>query len=108
MAKWFGVIGFSNLHEDEDNPGVWIEGEMREQQYYGELTSDYRKRHTKSDGINDDIDLTNMISIVADPYAFDNCSNMRYATIRGTKWKITNIEVQYPRLNLSVGGVYNG
>jgi hypothetical protein len=33
---------------------------------------------------------------------------MRYVEFMGTKWKITNIEVQYPRLTLSIGGEYNG
>jgi hypothetical protein len=32
---------------------------------------------------------------------------MLYVEFMGTKWKITNVEVQYPRLILSVGGVYN-
>ena len=32
---------------------------------------------------------------------------MKYIEFEGTKWKITNVEVRYPRLNLTVGGIYN-
>ena len=32
---------------------------------------------------------------------------MRYVEFMGAKWKISSVEVQYPRLILTVGGVYN-
>ena len=58
--------------------------------------------------INDDININNSISIVADPYAYENFHNMRYAILEGVKWKITNVEINRPRLILTIGGVYNG
>lgn len=106
MAKWYGTIGYVTTSESEDNPGVWVSN-IIEKPYYGDLTGDYKKRQDGT-GTNDNINMTNVVSILADPYAINNCSNMAYATIRGTKWKITNIEVQFPRLILSIGGVYNG
>ena len=57
--------------------------------------------------LNDDINVANEISIVADPYANQNFHLMKYVEFMGTKWKITTVEVQYPRLILSIGGVYN-
>ena len=71
------------------------------------MTSDRRKRQN-SQGVNDDLSLSNVISIIADPFAYENCSHMAYAEIMGAKWKISDIEVQYPRLILTIGGVYNG
>jgi len=32
---------------------------------------------------------------------------IRYVTWMGTKWRVANIDVNYPRLNLSIGDVYN-
>lgn len=58
--------------------------------------------------MNDDINVSNEISILADPYANQNFHAMRYVEFMGAKWKISGVEVQYPRLILSVGGVYNG
>lgn len=104
MAKWFGKIGFALTEETE--PGLY-EPKIVEQSYYGDITSDMRRRQN-SGGVNDDINLSNNISIVADPFAVQNCSYMAYAEVMGNKWKITDINVQYPRLILTIGGVYNG
>ena len=102
MAKWFGKIGYVVTEETE--PGVWEET-VTEREYFGDMTSDRRKRQNSGE-VNDDINLANVISIVADPFAYQNCSNMAYAEIMGSKWKISDVEIQRPRLILTVGGVY--
>lgn len=104
MSKWFGKIGYAVTEEIE--PGVW-EDTIVEREYYGDMTSDRRKRQTSGE-INDNLNLANVISIIADPFALQNCSAMAYADIMGAKWKISEIEVQYPRLILTIGGVWNG
>ena len=104
MGKWFGKIGYAVTAETE--PGLW-EDTIVEREYYGDMISDRRKRQTSGE-VNDNINLANVISIIADPFAYENCSCMVYAEIMGAKWKITDIEVQYPRLILTIGGVYNG
>ena len=104
MAKWFGKVGYSITEETE--PGIWEET-IVEREYYGDMTSDRRKRQNSGE-VNDNINLANVISIIADPFAIQNCSYMAYAEVMGTRWKISDIEVQYPRLILTVGGVYNG
>ena len=104
MAKWYGKIGYAITVETE--PGLWEE-QIIESSYYGDVTTDRRKRQN-SGGVNDDINLSNVISIIADPFANQNCSNMVYIEFMGTKWKITDVEVQFPRLILTIGGVYNG
>ena len=102
--KWFGTIGYA--HQVETKPGVW-EDEITEREYFGDLTRNTR-RLQMTDKLNDDIEISNEISIVSDPYANENFHSMRYAMYMGTKWKITSVEVQYPRLILSLGGIYNG
>ena len=104
MAKFYGKIGYVNTVEVE--PGIWEE-QITERTYYGDLTRNISKFQS-SGGVNDDINISNNISIVADPYANENFQYMRYVEFMGAKWKITNVEVQYPRLLLSIGGVYNG
>lgn len=104
MAKWYGKIGYADNVEVE--PGVW-EDSIVEHPYYGDLNRNTRSLQN-SGGINDNINLSNEISIVADPYASENFYKMRYVEFAGTKWKITNVEVKYPRLILSIGGVWNG
>lgn len=103
MSKWFGKIGYSETVET--SPGIW-ENQITIREYFGDLMTDRRKRQTTSN-VNDDINLSNTVSIVADPFAVQNCSKMVYAEIMGTLWKITDVEIQYPRLLLSIGGAWN-
>ena len=104
MAKFYGVIGYVETVEIE--PGVWEET-IVERPYYGDLTRN-TSGFQSSGGVNDDININNNISIVADPYAYENFYQMRYVVLEGAKWRITNVEVNRPRLILTVGGIYNG
>lgn len=103
MAKWCGMIGYAELVEKE--PGRWKE-QITERRYYGDSIRNTRLLQT-SGGVNDNINIGNQISIVADPYANLNFHAMRYVEFMGNNWKITNVEVQYPRLILTIGGLYN-
>lgn len=104
MAKFYGKIGYASTVETK--PGVYEE-QIVERSYYGDLIRNTRRLQS-ADQVNDDINISNEISIVADPYATNNFHTMRYAVFMGTKWKILNVEVSYPRLILTLGGVYNG
>ena len=104
MAKYYGKIGYAETVETA--PGVWKE-QITERNYFGDLTR-ITRRLQSSDKVNDDINISNELSIVADPYAMNNFHSMRYAEFMGTRWKVLTVEVQYPRLILSLGGLYNG
>ena len=104
MAKFYGKIGYASTVETK--PGVYEE-QIVERSYYGDLIRNTRRLQS-ADQVNDNINIGNEISIVADPYATNNFHTMRYAIFMGTKWKISNVEVSYPRLILTLGGVYNG
>ena len=94
MAKFYGTIGY--VQNEEIRPGVYKE-QVTERKYSGDLMDNIRQLQS-SDKVNDDINISNKISIIADPYV----------EFMGAKWKIHKVEVQYPRLILMVGGVYNG
>ncbi len=104
MAKWYGEIGFAVT--EEIRPGVWKE-KVVGRNYYGELVRNTRQLKS-SEQLNDNIGIANEISILADPFAYENFYAMRYVDFMGAKWKVSNVEVRYPRLILTVGGVYNG
>ena len=104
MAKFYGTIGY--VRNVEIRPGVYKE-EVTERNYSGDLIRNVRQLEA-SDKVNDDINISNEISIIADPFAYQNFHAMRYVEFMGAKWKIHKVDVQYPRLTLMVGGVYNG
>lgn len=103
MAKFYGIIGYAETVETE--PGIWEE-QITERNYYGDLTRNTRRLQS-SGNVNDNINISNELSIVSDPYALENFHSMRYVIFMGTKWKVSDVEVQYPRLILGLGGVYN-
>lgn len=103
MAKFFGKIGYGV--DQELRPGVIIPG-ITEREYYGDLLSNVR-RYENSGNANDDLNISNQISIVADPFAYQNFHSILYVEFMNAKWKVTSVDVQYPRLILSIGGVYN-
>lgn len=103
MAKFYGKIGF--METTETSPGVWEE-EITERYYYGDVMRNMR-RWDNSSYENDDLKVNNEISIVSDPYAVQNFHAIRYVEWMGALWKVSSVDVQYPRLTLSIGGVYN-
>lgn len=104
MAKFYGKIGYAQTVETA--PGVY-EDQIVERSYYGEVVRNTRSLQS-SGQLNDNINVSNEISIVADPFAYENFHAIRYVEFMGAKWKSTNVEVRYPRLVLTLGGVYNG
>lgn len=107
MSKWFGKVGYE-FPAQETSPGIWMPGEVVEHEYYGDITSDRRKRQNSGE-INDTLNLADVVSIIADPFAYDNCSRIVYVEIMGTRWKVTEIDPsQRPRLILTVGGEWHG
>lgn len=104
MAKYFGKIGFAST--EEIAPGVWEEI-ITEREYFGDVTRRNR-RLQPAEKVNDNIEINNDISIVADPYAYQNIYAIRYLWWMDTRWEVNNVTVEYPRLTLSIGGLYNG
>lgn len=104
MAKFYGKVGYGIT--EETVPGVWKQT-ITEVYYYGDVVRNTMRWQSTSN-LNDDLSITNQLSIIADPYAMNNIHNMRYVEWMGTLWKITNVDVEYPRLILTMGGVYNG
>ena len=102
--KWAGKLGFCESVETE--PSVW-EDVVTERQAYGDVLQAGR-RFDLGDKVNGDVTVTNRLSILADPWTRDHIFCLKYATFCGTAWVVSNAEVQYPRIILTLGGVYHG
>lgn len=106
--KFFGKVGFGTSEEGSgERDGIWEDG-ITERQYFGDVLSNNRKYEAQSDSVLDNLNVSNRISIVADAFAYNHFFEMKYIEWMGTKWKVTQVEVQRPRLILQIGGVYNG
>lgn len=105
MAKYYGKIGYAIT--EETGPGVWTE-QIIERSYQGDVVKNYRRLDSPNETLNDNINISNDISIVADAFAYNNFHSIRWIEWMGTKWKVTGVTVEHPRLNLNIGGVYHG
>lgn len=103
--KWCGKVGYSITKETK--PGIW-ETRCEERTHIGEVTRTSSRWQNSPDSTNGDIHIQHTISVIADPFIKENFSLIKYIEFMGAKFKVTNIEVQYPRLLLTIGGVYNG
>lgn len=104
MARFCGNVGYAETVETA--PGVWTE-QITERKYFGDVMSN---RRTLYDGesINSNVNISNSISIVADAYAYKNIANIRYVEWQGCKWVASSVDVERPRLTISIGDLYNG
>lgn len=104
MARFFGKVGFAE--SVEISPGYY-EDKITVRKYYGDVIRNVRKNET-GEGVIDNVTINNSISIVADEYINGKIFAIRFVEWMGALWKVTNVEVQRPRLILSIGDVYNG
>ena len=109
MARFYGKIGFARTEERDpvNHPGKH-DTIISERPYYGDIMRNSRRWDQNSNGINDNLVLNNTISIVADDFANRYMGAMKYVKWREERWQIISIEIQRPRLILTIGGVYNG
>ncbi len=102
--KFYGAVGYGQ--NVESTPGVWAD-EITEVTYLGDVVRNTR-RLVDGTKVNDDLTVGNLISIVADAYALENFFAIRYVVWNNIRWVVSNVEVQSPRLLLTLGVVYNG
>lgn len=104
--KFAGKIGFVKTVDPEDN-GNWVV-EKTELPYFGDVLRNTSRWKDNSYSTNDDITINNQISVYIDPYALENFQYMKYVEWFGSLWKIESVEINHPRVLITLGGVYNG
>lgn len=104
--KFVGEIGFWEK-DVETTPGVW-KPEIVERHYTGDMLRNINRFQSTTESQNETFTISNKVSIIADLYAREHYQSIKYVIQNGTKWKVSSVEVAYPRLVLEIGGVYNG
>lgn len=102
MAKYSGVLGFS-IPSFEHGVTKYTYVEKR---VYGDILDNKRDLYNGQQ-VNEEVKISNSISVVVDPFTQRHLMDLKYATLYGVKWKIGGALVQYPRLLLTLGEVYN-
>lgn len=105
--KFSGRVGFWN-GDKEIKPGLY-KPNIIEKPYTGDILMDSRRFQPVENQQNDNLKLTNRLSIISDLYMQNNWSSIKYVLWNNVKWSVTSIDITtYPRVILELGGVYNG
>lgn len=104
MTKFSGLVGY--VTQKETVPGVWSTDETPKS-----MKGDVIRLSSSSqngDKINSDVTLGHRVSLIGDAYAFDNYHILKWIELNGRKWKVTSVELQRPRVIVTLGGLWNG
>lgn len=104
MSRFSGLVGYAT--QEETTPGVWTDVE-KSRTMKGDILRQ-SSSNQQGEGINDNVSLNHRISLVGDAYAFANYFNIKWVKMDTKKWKVTSIEVDRPRIILTLGGLWNG
>lgn len=105
--RFCGKVGYVIIGESDPETGIWKDDEVVEKVHKGDVLKS-TIRNVPSQNLNDDLNVSNRISIIANPFAYLHAHNIKYVVWMGAKWKVTDIEIERPRIILTIGGVYNG
>lgn len=106
MTRFYGMVGYGATVENPPGSGIWVPS-ITENPYYGDVVRS-TTRLESGEKVNDNVVIHNSISIVMDEYAETHFFNIKYVVWQGFRWKVSSIEVQRPRIILSIGDPYHG
>lgn len=104
MSKFSGLVGY--VTQSEISPGVWSSVENSKV-----MKGDIIRQSSSSqngDKVNNDVSLSHRVSLLGDAYSFGNYYNIRWIDINSQKWQVTSVEIQRPRIIVTLGGIWNG
>ena len=105
MARFHDKVGFL-IPIDDQRTGLST-NRVVERPYYGKIL-EHTRRWESTEHVNDDLSISNQISITANDYAFKHMSCIAYVRFMGGYWKVSSVRIKGPEIVLTLGGVWNG
>lgn len=103
MTRFFGKVGVETAGAYVD--GVWTV-DIEERDFFGDVP-DETSSSEPSEKVNADYRLQNRIDIHAD-VSSAHITKIKYVSVYGENWEVISARVRRPRIELSLGGIYNG
>jgi hypothetical protein len=104
MARYAGLVGY--VTQEETSPGIWSQVEKPVM-----MRGDVLRQSSNSqngDKVNSDVTLGHRVSLLGDAYAFNHFFELKWLEFKGVKWVVSSVEIQSPRIIVTLGGVWNG
>lgn len=103
MARFAGLVGYAT--QVESVPGVWS-SDIKPRLMKGDVIRQ-SSNSQNGDKVNNNISLNHRVSLVGDAYAFGNYYDIKWIEIDGLKWSVSSVEIQRPRIIVTLGGLWN-
>lgn len=104
MTRFRGIIGL-NRGPVESSPGIFEES-IDELEVVGDLMS--LGLRWPGAGMQDGLSAKHILSIITPEDESVDFNEVVYVEWNGRKWNVVSIEFKRPRINLTLGGLYNG
>lgn len=107
--RFAGLVGY--IETEETSPGIHLPVETTRKMRGDVLsakTQNSQDGRTTETSLYKDIRLSHRFSLVGDAYSFKNYMYLKWIIVEGHKWEVSSVEIQSPRLLISIGGLYNG
>lgn len=108
--RYCAKIGFRWTEEErlEDGTPTSVWKEHYEVRTYKADVMSNGYRNQQGEGINDDYKINNKLSLLAcDAFTLSHLNSVIYCELYGIKWKVTSVDIQRPRLIVTLGGEYH-
>lgn len=104
MPRFAGTIGISKLTYTS-SPGI-VKRDIHEVDVVGEIRN--QRFSWSNANMRDGLRMQHVLSIVTPEDSDIDFSEVVYVNYRNHKWAVTAIEYKRPRVELTMGGAYNG
>lgn len=105
MTRYRGLIGINKGVIQTDSPGI-VRPDIQEVEVSGDM---YTTRVSwQYGGARERISLQNVLSIITPETSDVDFNEVVYVEWQNRKWSVTAIQYKRPRVELTMGGLYNG
>lgn len=103
--KVCGLIGFA--YTENKGHGVW--GKVKVQKkYYMEINRVSWYNRESQQTVNGTFTINNTVSVLLNPFLLEHYTQIEWVELHGIKWKVSSVDLEEHRLNLSIGERYAG
>lgn len=101
--KEVGFIGFK--FTQNNGHGVWKPTKV-EKKYYLDVNRVSWYNRDSQQTVNGTFTINNSVSVLLNPFLLEHYTQIEWIEIHGTKWKVSSVDLEPPRITLSIGERY--